>query len=144
MLFNINIRPHHAHRIYAKTTNENGHTHMIKGFTRNVNGNSFDKHVHRFQGITTFENGHNHRFYGVTGPAIPLPGGAHYHKIEERTYFNYDEPLEIKHGGVWYANEERSKHDHRFKGRTYDRIGVDPFFYESNKDNESNSLTSFK
>ncbi len=131
--FNYTVKPHHAHRIYAQTTVDKGHFHLITGFTRNVNGNSFDKHVHRFQGITSYENNHYHRYYGITGPAIPLPDGSHYHEFNERTYFNYDEPLEIQHGGVWYAADDKPKHDHRFQGRTVDRIGVDPFFYENRK-----------
>ncbi|MFV2045926.1 YmaF family protein [Metabacillus litoralis] len=119
-------KPHHAHRFSAFTTIYREHFHIIDGFTRGVNGNSFDRHRHLYRGITSFKNKHYHRFYGETGPAIPLPGGGHYHLFEDRTYYNYDEPIDIEYGGVLYGEGERPKHDHRFEGRTYGIVGEDP------------------
>ncbi|WP_226668367.1 YmaF family protein [Metabacillus litoralis] len=120
------IKPHHAHRFFAKTTEEKGHFHFIEGFTRMVNGHALDQHVHLYRGITSFENKHYHRFYGKTGPAIPLKDGGHYHIFENRTYYNYDEPLDVEFGGVLYSVDEQSKHDHNFNGKTYEIVGYDP------------------
>jgi hypothetical protein len=122
------VKPHHAHIYYAKTTESKGHYHFIDGITRVVNGNSYDRHFHLYRGITSMSNNHYHRYYGKTGPAIPLPDGGHYHEFEERTYYNYDEPLEIEFGGVIYGDPSRPKHDHRFKGKTIKEVGYDSFF----------------
>lgn len=119
-------KPHHAHLFRAITTTYRTHYHVIDGFTRVVNGSSLDRHRHLYRGITSFQNKHYHRFYGETGPAIPLPDGSHYHTFENRTYYNYDKPLETEYGGVLYGEGERPKHDHRFKGRTYEIVGEDP------------------
>lgn len=121
-------KPHHAHRFFAITTDTKAHYHTIEGYTRSVNGNSFDRHIHMYRGVTSFENKHYHRFYGKTGPAIPLADGSHYHEFEMRTYYNYDEPLEVKFGGVKYGDPNRPKHDHWFKGKTLDIVGEDPYF----------------
>jgi hypothetical protein len=122
------IRPHHAHFYSTETTVSKDHFHFLKGFTKPVNGNSFDRHFHLFRGITSLDNKHYHRYYGKTGPAIPLSDGGHYHELENRTYYNYDEPLEVKFGGILYGEQNRPKHEHFFKGRTYELVGNDPFF----------------
>jgi hypothetical protein len=122
------VKPHHAHRFFAETTVSKNHYHIVEGFTRVVNGNSYDRHYHLYRGVTSFENKHYHRFFGKTGPAITLPDGSHYHLIEERTYYNYDEALKIKFGGVKYGDPDRPKHDHRFKGKTMESVGYEPFF----------------
>lgn len=124
------VKPHHVHRYIVKTSDNKGHYHVDEGFTRVVNGNSIDCHVHMFRGVTTFDKGHYHRFYGKTGPAIPLPDGGHYHVLEERTFHNYDEPIEVKFGGVVYGDPNRPVHDHHFRGKTIEIIGYDPFFYK--------------
>jgi hypothetical protein len=124
------VRPHHAHRYVVKSMDSKGHHHFVDGITRVVNGNNIDRHVHMYRGVTTFDKNHYHRYYGKTGPAIPLPDGSHYHEIEERTFYNYDEPIEIKFGGVIYGEHDRPKHDHWYKGRTIDIVGNDPFFNE--------------
>ncbi|WP_273131178.1 YmaF family protein [Bacillus weihaiensis] len=122
------VKPHHSHRFFARTTLVKGHYHYIEGFTKTVNGNGLDRHVHAFQGITSNQGKHYHRFYSVTGPAIPLEDGGHYHEISDRIYYNYDEPLELLYGGVLYAANERPKHDHQFKGITYEAVGYDPYY----------------
>jgi YmaF family len=121
------IRPHHAHFYFTETTVSKDHFHILKGFTKPVNGNSFDRHFHRYLGITSFDNKHYHRYYGKTGPAIPLSDGGHYHELDNRTYYNYDEPLEVEFGGVLYDEQNRPKHEHFFKGRTSEPVGYDPF-----------------
>lgn len=122
------VKPHHSHHFFAKTTTNKGHFHIIDGFTRMVNGNTFDRHDHSYRGITSNGNGHYHRFYGKTGPAIPLSDGGHYHELELRTYYNYDSPLVCKYGGVIYGDSKRPKHDHLFKGRTTSGSVGDEFF----------------
>ncbi|HZH62280.1 MAG TPA: YmaF family protein [Metabacillus sp.] len=122
------VKPHHAHRFQAKTTEASGHYHQIDGFTLIVNGNSFDRHRHYFRGVTTTANNHYHRFYGETGPAIPFKNGGHYHLFESRTYYNYDEASLSQFGGVTYGEGERPKHDHTFSGKTLEIVGEDPFF----------------
>jgi hypothetical protein len=52
------LKPHHAHRFFAKTTVTKAHYHTIEGYTRSVNGNSFDRHIHMYRGVTSFENKH--------------------------------------------------------------------------------------
>ncbi len=125
------IKPHHAHRYFTRTTIDNGHYHFVEGFTRTVNGNALDQHFHLFRGITSYENNHYHRYYGKTGPAIPMGNGDHYHLIENRTYYNYDQPLEVEFGGVLYSEDERPKHDHNFKGNTFETVGYDPFLFQN-------------
>lgn len=122
------VKPHHTHYYLLKSSDAKGHYHVVKGITRVINGNRLDRHIHMFRGVTTLDNRHYHRFYGKTGPAIPLEGGGHYHVIDERTFYNYDEPLEAQFGGVIYGEHDRPKHEHRFSGKTIDIIGYDPFF----------------
>ncbi len=50
--------PPHVHAYRAKTTSEEGHYHIIEGFTQPANGTNTDRHTHYFTGITSFENGH--------------------------------------------------------------------------------------
>ncbi len=122
------IKPHHAHRFSAKTSESKGHIHIINGFTMEVNGNSFDRHRHFFRGVTSTQNKHYHRFYGETGAAIPLENGGHYHLFETRTYYSYNQPLPMESGGVLYGESDRPRHDHSFSGKTLEVVGEDPFF----------------
>ncbi|MDZ5720386.1 YmaF family protein [Bacillus sp. SN1] len=120
--------PPHAHAYHVKTTKEQGHYHLIEGFTQPANGSNTDQHTHYFTGITSFESGHFHRYYGVSGPAIPLADGTHYHEIEETTYLAYNEPIEIRYGGVVYdpKDDGRKTHRHALKGRTREIVGNEP------------------
>jgi len=51
-------------------------------------------HDHEYEGSVKIAEArtdpHNHRFAGVTGEAVPLPGGSHFHKLENRTDFYED------------------------------------------------------
>jgi len=119
--------PSHSHYFHAQTTESVNHSHIIDVFTFNVNGSNDDKHFHHYTGITRMANNHYHRFYGKTGPPIPLDNGGHYHKVSGRVYFNYNEPIVVKYGGVVYDWDlGRDVHDHKYEGKTSDGIGYFP------------------
>ncbi|KZZ82761.1 YmaF family protein [Bacillus sp. SJS] len=125
--------PSHSHVFLIVTSESEGHTHVMDGFTKPVNGNAFDGHFHFFSGISSFDEGHYHRFYGKTGPAIPLPDGTHYHSMSGRTYFNYNKPPGMTTGGVQYAEGGIERHFHLFDGMTGNPVGVDqPAWYRWN------------
>ncbi|MCP6681298.1 YmaF family protein [Bacillus nakamurai] len=121
-------KPPHVHAYRAKTDAERGHYHLIEGFSKPENGSNTDQHTHYYSGITSFENGHFHRYYGISGPAIPRLDGTHYHELEETTFSAYNEPIEIRYGGVVYdpRNDVRKTHRHKLKGRTREVVGNEP------------------
>jgi len=119
--------PSHAHYFKAQSTESYNHTHIVEAFTFNVNGSSADEHVHHYTGITSISNNHYHRFYGKTGPPIRLENGGHYHKVSGRVFFNYNDPIVVKYGGVVYhPNLGRDVHEHKYEGKTSEGIGYFP------------------
>lgn len=120
--------PAHAHAYRARTSEAEGHIHLIEGFTQPANGSNTDCHVHFYSGITSFERGHYHRYYAITGPAIPRADGTHYHDIEGTTYLAYSTALPIRYGGVVYVGEGRRRktHRHTYKGMTREVVGNEP------------------
>ncbi|MRX70682.1 hypothetical protein GJU40_00675 [Bacillus lacus] len=116
----------HTHGFAVPSTIEENHQHLVNGFTKPVNGSSYDRHTHFYNGLTSFEREHYHRYYGETGPAIPLADGSHYHGVSGRVYYNYTSPLPIVFGGVVYSNVERPRHDHKYEGRTGSPLGFYP------------------
>ncbi|MTH51804.1 hypothetical protein GKZ89_00185 [Bacillus mangrovi] len=117
--------PSHSHVFLIETSTAEGHSHVMDGFTKPVNGNAFDRHTHFYSGISSYEEKHYHRFYGQTGPAVPLPDGTHYHSMEGRTYFNYNQPPGTVTGGVQYAEGVVERHYHLFSGMTGNPVGID-------------------
>lgn len=76
------IPPAHVHFFTTVTSEDLGHHHLLRLYTFNVNGTSYDQHVHQYQGISGIKYGHYHTFYGVTGPPIAIANGAHIHMLQ--------------------------------------------------------------
>jgi len=49
--------------------------------------------------VTTFNDGHKHEIRGMKCPAIPLPGGGHYHNFHGVTTVNGAHPHSHKYSG---------------------------------------------
>ncbi|MEK3808844.1 YmaF family protein [Bacillus sp. FSL H8-0547] len=113
----------HAHFYQGVTEEQEGHTHALLGFSKPINGTSFDRHYHYVEGVTTFDNNHYHRFYVKTGPPIPMLDGTHYHLFYGKTYRNYTEGEPTQFGGVVYSPQQKQVHQHLFSGRTSGPIG---------------------
>jgi hypothetical protein len=89
----------HVHEFKGVTSYDVGHNHRYAGTTEQAP--SGVPHTHRYFTFTSFDDGHRHEIRGVTGPAIPLPGGGHYHEFSGVTTV----------GGA-------TPHRHSYKGRT--------------------------
>ncbi|MDR0137456.1 YmaF family protein [Metabacillus idriensis] len=113
----------HAHFYQGVTEYKENHYHYVLGFSKPLNGNSYDKHFHYVEGLTTFDNQHYHRFYVKTGPPIPMLDGTHYHLFSGKTYRNYTEGEPVEFGGVVYSEQQKPVHQHLFNGRTSGPIG---------------------
>jgi YmaF family len=113
----------HAHFFQGVTEKKENHHHYLLGFSKPLNGNSYDGHFHYVEGLTTFENQHYHRFYVQTGPAIPMLDGSHYHLFYGKSYRNYTEADPPEFGGVVYSAQQKQVHHHLFSGRTSGPIG---------------------
>lgn len=113
----------HAHFFQGVTEMKEDHFHYLTGFSKPLNGNSYDGHFHYIEGLTTFDNQHYHRFYAKTGPPIPMLDGSHYHLFFGKSYRNYTDPEPTQFGGVVYSQQQRPVHQHLYKGRTSGPIG---------------------
>ncbi|MGF7029638.1 hypothetical protein J2T17_000543 [Paenibacillus mucilaginosus] len=115
--------PAHAHEFRIRTAPALGHTHHMLLYTYAVNGTGEDGHIHKFQGHTLMADGsHFHRVTGQTGPAIPLPGGKHYHEASGELD---DEPFQPK-GGYYTTMLSVPRHVHGYAGRSGPPIGTEP------------------
>lgn len=121
--------PPHAHAYHVKTTREQGHYHLIEGFTQLKQTDQIPISIHiTIQGSLHLKTA---IFIGITESQdrmIPLADGTHYHEIEETTYLAYNEPIEIQYGGVVYdpGDDRRKTHRHTLKGKTREIVGNEP------------------
>lgn len=112
-------RPHHSHQLYITSWNGRPvHVHAFSGITSVNDGHSHEysswtapaptgvPHVHGYNALTSLNHGHTHLIRGTTGPAIPLPGGGHYHLFEGFTTVDGSHP-----------------HSHAYKGQTGNEAG---------------------
>lgn len=83
-------RPVHVHPFSGVTSYDYGHNHHYAGMTESAP--SGVPHVHNYYAQTSFDAHHSHIIRGTTGPAIPLPGGGHYHHFEGYTTVNGSHP----------------------------------------------------
>lgn len=101
--------------------NYNANNHNRNNYNNSNNNCKKQSHTHEYLGsvkIADKEDPHNHRFAGVTGEAIPMPGGNHYHELENRTDY-YEDHFHMmcnKTGpGIPVGND---RHVHCVKGAT--------------------------
>jgi hypothetical protein len=97
-------RPVHVHAFSGVTSVEDGHSHEYSDWT--APAPSGVPHVHEYRTFTSLDFGHRHLIQGRTGPAVPLPGGGHYHTFEGYTTVNGLNP-----------------HAHAYSGRTGNEVG---------------------
>ncbi len=76
----------HVHHFNGVTSYNAGHRHRYLGTTEAAP--SGVPHTHAYYTETSFDDGHRHIIRGWTGPAIPLPGGGHYHVFRGYTTVN--------------------------------------------------------
>ncbi|CAM3809426.1 YmaF family protein [Alicyclobacillus pomorum] len=93
----------HTHGFSGVTSLDVGHRHSYAGVS--MPAPSGVPHTHAYSTITSLNDGHTHRISGRTGPAIPLPGGGHYHFFEGVT-----------------TVDGRIPHSHSYSGRTGNEI----------------------
>ncbi|KAI4452904.1 metalloprotease m41 ftsh [Holotrichia oblita] len=115
----------HKHEPHDDNRCKNDHCKDEDGYEEENcdNNHTFSqRHTHEYLGSVKIaeatEDPHNHRFAGVTGQAIPLSGGSHYHRLEDKTDF-YEDHFHIvcdKTGPAIFVGN--GKHIHFVEGNT--------------------------
>jgi hypothetical protein len=125
----MTIPPAHVHFFTTTTSEVLGHHHLLRLYTFNVNGTSYDQHVHQCQGITGIKYGHYHAYYGITGPPIALANGGHIHLLEGIVDLNL---YNTGRRGTLMKSAEMegyipNLHQHAYQGYTSIGFGYEPW-----------------
>ncbi|MBP1962133.1 YmaF family protein [Paenibacillus aceris] len=123
------VPPAHVHFFKVMSSTDLDHNHLLRLYTFNVNGTSYDGHVHQYQGITGIKYGHYHAYFGTTGPAIALQNGNHFHFLEGIVELNaFNTPrghaLEISARMEGLIEE---LHQHTYSGNSTLGFGYEPW-----------------